>query len=74
MRRKESVDVLSEKCKWGNLATANIERVKGAKYKKLVVALAIEMEQLNAKNSTATDKGIKDRTNIICTYCTLVLF
>jgi hypothetical protein len=32
------------------------------------------MEQLNAKNSVATDKGTKDIENIICTYCTLVLF
>jgi hypothetical protein len=32
--------------------------VKGAKYKKLVIALAIGVENLNAKNSTETDKGI----------------
>jgi hypothetical protein len=38
--------------------------VKGAKYEKLVIT-AIGMEQLNAKNSSATDKGIKDTANII---------
>jgi hypothetical protein len=48
--------------------------VKGAKYEKFVTALAIGMEQLNARNSTATDKGVKDTANIICTYCTLALF
>jgi hypothetical protein len=48
--------------------------VKGAKYEKLVIALAIGLDQLNAKNSTATDKGVKDTANIICTYCTLALF
>lgn len=74
MRNKKWVDVLSEKCKWRNLATANIERVKGVKCEKLVLALARGMEQLNAKNSTATNKGIKETANIICTYCTLVLF
>jgi hypothetical protein len=46
----------------------------GGKCEQLVIALAIGMEQLNAKNSTATDKDIKDTTNVICTFCTLVLF
>lgn len=57
-----------------NLATANIEKVKGAKYEKIAIALAIGMEQLNAKNCTATDKGIKVTENVICTHCKLVLF
>jgi len=54
--------------------SSNCQYRKGAKYEKLAIALAIGMEQLNAKNSTATDKGIKDTADIISTFCTLVLF
>ena len=47
--------------------------MKGTKCEKLVIALAIGMEQLNAKDSTATDKGIRTRKILFaCTvhwYC-----
>lgn len=57
-----------------NLTSVKVKRGKSAKHGKLVEALAIGLEQLNAENDSATYKGIKKRALIICTYCTIVLF
>ena len=51
-------DILKEKTKWENLASANIKKMKGAKHKKQEEALAIWMGLLNAENGTATDETV----------------
>ena len=49
------------------------KKAKGSKHVDLEEALAIWAEQFNAKDSTATDKVLKERTNMMCKYCTLLL-
>ena len=48
-----------------NLASAKIQKMKGAKHEKMKEALAIWIEQLNVKNGTATDEIINTFTAIV---------
>jgi hypothetical protein len=71
--RRCSGDVLSEKSKWENLASAITKKVTGAKHVSLEEALPLVIGQLNAKNCTATDKVFKEGAQMICKYYCILL-